>query len=353
MLNNSAGHVVEASTPLAVPETVIVSGRQKRVHAKPLSRWILDPALLAGPEMVLPFLAAVGRLTMLAAREKLGKSTLAAFLAAVVSCGRELWGHAVTQGPVLWVGLEEEPGDAVRRFMAMGADPDHVFLVPRLPTENAMEQLHVEIVAHNPRLVIVDSLAAFFRDIEDENGAAGWTKHLMPLVEMARTSRAAIVVLHHANRAQGSYRGSSAIGAAMDMILEMTESSDDATARVIKPRGRWSMPTLTLRYIAGSREWLLVEGDAQGPDGLRAAKLVGVEQEMLTWLATQNVPATLTAIRAAVGGKASDCDYALRKLVEGRRVTHLGTRKGYVLTGGTEDGPSDDQNDVLPLSIGA
>lgn len=349
MLNNSAGHVVHAPAAATVPETVSVNGRQKRVHAIRLSRLLENEALLAVPEMVIPLLAAVGRLTMLAAREKLGKSTLAAFLAAVVSCGRDLWGHTVTKGAVLWVGLEEEPGDAVRRFVAMGADPDHVFIIPRLPSEHAMEQLQAEIVAHSPRLVVVDSLAAFFRDIEDENGAAAWTKHLMPLVEIARTTRAAIVVLHHANRAQGSYRGSSAIGAAMDMILEMTESSTDATARTIKPRGRWAVPAITLRYVEETREWLLVDGDAQDTDAARAARLTAIGDGILAWLASQTTPATVTAIRQAMGGKGTDCDEALRQLVEAQRVIHLGLRKGYVLATGASDHGTPEPQGVLPL----
>jgi hypothetical protein len=343
------GDALAKHSPSTTPRTVEVKGKAMRVLGVLLASLMANPTLLAAPEMVIPFFAAVGRLTMLAAREKLGKSTLAAFLAAAVSCGGELWGHLVKKGVVLWVGLEEDPGDAVRRFVEMGADPENIVMLPRLAAVRPLEQLEAEIVAHRPRLVVIDSLAAFYQEIEDENGAAAWTKQLMPLVQLARSSGAAIVLLHHANRAQGSYRGSSAIGAAMDMILEMSESTTDANVRHIKPRGRWKVEPYALRYEL-SNGWTFVGGGA-GAEMARTAKLDGLQAAICRELAKRTRPAHLATIRKAVGGKAVDCDEALRLAVTAGRVIHLGKRQGYELPRRDAAEPASPGNSADQLDI--
>jgi len=339
----------DAERPPETPPPVIVNGRRRKPKAVLLRNLLDTPELLAPPEMVIPYVAAVGRLSMVAAREKLGKSTFAAYTAAAVSLGRELWGTDVAQGLVLWVGLEEEPGDAVRRFKALGADPDHVVLLSRLAPKNPIEQLEVEVAAYKPRLIIIDSLAACFSDVEDENGAAAWTKSLMPLVDLARKSRAAILVLHHANRAQGTYRGSSAIGASMDMIIEMTEAEANSPVRRFKPRGRWSVQPFSLRYEP-SQDWVLVDGGERASQNAREERMGALGERIQVWLSSRGAPALAAEIRSAMGGKAADCDEALRRLVQEDRVRSRGPRKGYEVPGEAVDPPTDgrtsDQIDV-------
>lgn len=317
------------------PASVEVNGRERKVLGKSLATLMKDAALLAPPEIVIPFIAAVGRITMLAAREKAGKSTLAAFIAAVVSCGRELWGHEVKQGVVVWVGLEEEQGDAVRRFSEMNADAQLMRLVGPFQVDDAIAQIEAEIVAHDARLVVIDSLAAFFKEVDDENGAAGWTKHLLPLVALARKHRTAIVLLHHANRAQGTYRGSSAIGAAMDMILEMSEDEKDSSVRHVRPRGRWTVKPFSLRYEP-TREFSLIGDETPSLEAQRAAKRDTLLEKIHRWLLELGRPASLSELRKAAGTRASLCDEALGALVAAGRVRHLGKRQGYEAVGGRE-----------------
>ncbi len=66
-----------------------------------------DPTALEPPTVVVPRLAWRGRVTMLAAREKDGKSTLATAAAAAASGGARWLGDPTLRGSVLWVGLEE------------------------------------------------------------------------------------------------------------------------------------------------------------------------------------------------------------------------------------------------------
>ena len=58
--------------------------------------WVIDGLLPAG----------AGALT---GRPKMGKSLLATQLAAAVGSGTQFWGHAVSNGPVLYLALEDSP----------------------------------------------------------------------------------------------------------------------------------------------------------------------------------------------------------------------------------------------------
>jgi hypothetical protein len=66
---------------------------------------LASPNALRPPEPVVPRIAWAGRVTLLAAREKLGKTTLAAAAAAAVSTGSPWLNERVTPGDVLWTRI--------------------------------------------------------------------------------------------------------------------------------------------------------------------------------------------------------------------------------------------------------
>ena len=314
----------------AVPAPVNAGRKPVRILAKLLSSLLMQPEMLAAPEEVIPMVAAAGFLTMLAAREKLGKSTFAAFLAAIVSLGCSLWGHTVKKGRVLWIGLEEAPSHAVRRFADLGADANQIALIDRLPAVNPIRQLRREVKAFKPRLIVIDSLSALYSAVANESAAAAWTAALKSLIRLARESGAAILILHHATKGTGEYRGSTAIGASMDLILEMGESDDDPQVRNIKPRGRLPIAPYAVRYD-GVREWTLADRTHSGLGAARDEKAKELRDRILAWIAAQPNPVFLAGIRKAGGGRAEDVDAAVRALVADGLVNHLGPRKGYVV----------------------
>lgn len=330
-------------SPTPAPSEVTVDGRLIAIRGRTLRDLREQPGMLNAPEMVVPGLAAVGRVTLYYAQEKLGKSTYGAFTAAQVSCGGMVCGEPVVQGVVLWVGLEEDQSDAVRRFEAMHGDRDRLVLLDRLTgTGGAFAQLKAEVLAHRPRLVIIDSLARYGLDsVDDENGSTGWNRELDKIAALARECRCAIVILHHANRSNGTYRGTSAIGAAVDMIVQMAVAQNDACVRTFHAIGRWPISSYALRYDSTNATFALADapGDA-GTGGGGDAKVESLKGEVLDWLA-QNPGSGKKRIREAIGGRAANVDAAIEVLLSEGRIVYGGRTEGYALADTPPEKPAE------------
>ena len=65
-----------------------------------------------------------GGLSILAAKPKVGKSTLARNLAFAVASGEEFLGRAINQGTVVYIALEEKRSEVQKHFSRMGASGD-------------------------------------------------------------------------------------------------------------------------------------------------------------------------------------------------------------------------------------
>jgi hypothetical protein len=191
------------------------------------------------PEELVPGLAWSGNTTLLAAREKQGKSTYVAFCAAVLSRGK---GQIV-----LWVSLEESEGHIGRRFKMFGASPDQVFVAGNI--ENRDVGLRDLISECQASLVVIDSLTAWAtHKIEDMNSSGKVTPIMLRLASIARETNVAMVVIHHATKSGGKYRDSTAIGACVDMIIEMAKNRTDNHVRSFRPLGRWSVEPYRMRF---------------------------------------------------------------------------------------------------------
>lgn len=212
----------------------------RRVKWKLAELWKSE-SIMRPPGAVVPRLAWEGRSTLLAAREKAGKSTLIGYITARVSKGEEFLGEYCVRGDVLIVGLEEYLGDVARRLKRFGADGDRVTLVDGFMGEATRA---AEIGAHideiTPALVVVDSLVAFANDRGiDENDAAMATI-VQPLTDMAHATGTALVIVHHANKTAGRARGSTAITGATDVVCEFftPDEDTDPTNRRVRSVGR-------------------------------------------------------------------------------------------------------------------
>jgi putative DNA primase/helicase len=222
------------------------------------TRWRLDELLLDDdvmrpPPAVVPRLAYSSRSTLFASAPKAGKSTVTGYIAAAVTRGSHFLDDACTPGTVLVVGLEEYIGDAARRLRHFDADPTRCYLVDTLPSDPlerpAALRAHVEAV--KPVLVIVDTLIAYGGgSVTDLNAAAQVGPVVQEITDLAHELGPAVILVHHAKKADGKYRDSSAIGGAVDVIAEMFAPDQDAdpTLRQVRVVGRVPGGDFRMRY---------------------------------------------------------------------------------------------------------
>jgi predicted ATP-dependent serine protease len=212
-----------------------------------LAEILKDPKILEPPEAVVPRLAWHGRVTLLAAREKDGKSTLAGAAAAAVTRGAEFLDGVALHGIVVLAGLEEHIGDIASRFVDFGADSSMVHIATRIESD-PVEELSEAVGRIRPALVIVDTLSAIAEGKLDDGSAKAWQPLMAALTKLARDFNCAVIIVHHARKSDGTYRDSSAIGANVDCIMEMHPDERDTNARHLKVKARFTVPNCTIRF---------------------------------------------------------------------------------------------------------
>lgn len=280
-----------------------------------LRKMMEDKPDLGPPEVVWIWFAWRGRVTGIFAREKKGKSTILAFISAMLTNGMEALGWAPPEpGRVLWFGLEEHPDDTVLRQKDFGTDPDRFFFLPWSP--DPLEQLELAIREVNPDLVVIDSLAAYVELAAPKSGeSSAWKALLGPLTRLARKYNVAIVIIMHMNKGKDAeYRDSTAIGAEVDMLIEM-RAGDVPGVRMFTPLGRWKVEPFSVIYEEA-------EGDL--PPSFRLAHgELAVDQKIVLFLKA-NPGSTKRAIRDGVGGASADLDSAVFHLLNTRKIEDRG-----------------------------
>lgn len=209
--------------------------------------WIAEPLL------------ARGAVTMLAGREGQGKSMLALALAAAIGHGSTIAGIACEQGRVLVVDAENGEREAHRRVRGLGVRPGALVYAEAdgFNLRAHLGQLGVLLAEHRPDVLVLDSFRSLAPGL-DENDSAPVEATLGPLRGLARRHDCAVLVLHHAAKASDGYRGSTAIGAAVEIGFTLARERDDPQARTRRRLTNWKC------RLAPESEprWLALEANA-------------------------------------------------------------------------------------------
>ncbi len=256
-----------------------------------------DPEVTRVLVEVVPGLSVACRLSLLIAREKLGKSTYLAFCAAELTQGRY---HGVP-GRVLWCGMEEPVGDTLRRFEKMNADLSMINVIDRPEPSKVVETICQEIASFRPALVVIDSLAVIGAYLElQEKSEEGWTALFDKFRKASQDYGCGIVILHHARKADGSFRGSTAIAAAADQIVTMFEDDKDPNSRRMSPRGRWPIPEYVVKFYPDTFSYTRGDLPTGEPDGAGDAV---IEDRLINFLLSH--PGSGKTETTAAGGVAA------------------------------------------------
>ena len=202
-----------------------------------------------------------GTLTLLAGREKEGKSLLAMACAARgASGGGTLAGIRVEPLRVLIIDAENGDRELHRRMRSLGLRANdaariEVYEASGHDLRRNLHEVEAVLADSKPDLLVLDSWRSLWAG--DENDSGEVAKVLDPLRNLIRRHNAGAVLIHHMRKG-GGYRGSSAIGACVEMVVELSRHEEDPDRR----RRRLHNSACRYEQEADDR-WLRIEADRE------------------------------------------------------------------------------------------
>ena len=259
--------------------------------------------------------------SIIGAKPKVGKSTFARCLANAVSSGEEFLGYPTTSGKVLCIALEEKRAEVTDHFRRLGAhQPNLIVHIGPSPT-NPVQALKAAIEEHSPSLIEIDPLSRFLH-VADLSAYAEVTRHLEPIIDLARKYGPHILIPHHNKKGNGEsgeddLLGSTGLFGGVDTLLIMR-----------KRQGRRTLQSVQ-RYGEDLRETVISFDPDNGTvtAGEEMAELLLREKEdaILHCLSQQSFLSE-SAIKGEVGGGGLTSK-ALRALFNSGRIHRQGSGK--------------------------
>lgn len=199
--------------------------------------------LLARPIVPVDYLwdrrLVMGTVSLLCAKPKVGKSTLARNLALAVARGESFLGWPVKRGSVLYLSLEERAEDVTNDFRAMGADGSEDI---RVEDVASVSDIVTWLNDKKPTLLVVDPLFRLVRVREGDSYAELYTA-LGPLIDISRETGTHIHCTHHSPKAARASAidapiGSTALGGAASTVLVMRRTESFRTLESVQRIGK-------------------------------------------------------------------------------------------------------------------
>lgn len=263
------------------------------------------------------------------------KSYFALDLCVAVASGTQCAGHfAVPKpGPVLLVCAEDPPAVVSARLGALARGRG--VLLKDLPIEvitdqlerlpDGLERLAATVQAHRPRLLLLDPLIRLHR--ADENSASEMSVILDGLRGLARQSRAAVLLVHHARKAAAAggagLRGSSDLHAFGDSNLYLRRLGQDGVLELrLEHRAAAAWAPVRLKLD-------VTDGDTSARFGVTAAPCDdGIAKRILAALDDAAEPLSSARLRALLGIRNQTLTAALDALKAASAIERVG-RDGW------------------------
>ncbi len=203
------------------------------------------PDLLAEPEEARRYqwdgLVATGSINLLAAKPKVGKSTLALQLVRCTAAGLPFLGRDTRAGPALYVGLEGKRGEFKRSLAALGIAPANLYFHIGPAPDDPVNDLIAAINTTGAVLAVIDPLFRFTK-VSDISDYAEVTARFAPLENVARMTDCALLLIHHLSKLDrddgDQVLGSTAIFAGVDTAL-ILRRSENGTDRILSSQQRY------------------------------------------------------------------------------------------------------------------
>lgn len=303
-----------------------------------------------------------GGFSIVAAKPKVGKSTLARAASYAVSKGLPFIGRHTMKGPVIYVALEDKRREVRRHFEDMGVTGEEdIYVYAARAPEGALEKLKKQIEDIRPVLVVIDPLFRFTR-MKDEKAYAEVTNKLEPLLALARETGAHVMVTHHATKGDreggDALLGSTAIFGSVDTAIILKRFPKYRTIATIQRYGE-DLEETTLTFDPDRRT--IDIGDTREEEEVRS-----FGDMILAVLEARQEPLTEAETLEGIEGRLALKRRALQLLVNAGTVIRSGRgRKGdpfrfvhfrfsHIYTGNremnleSESSPSDNGGNSFP-----
>jgi hypothetical protein len=225
---------------------------------KPLSASELLAREMPNIPYVLFGYIAKGILALLVAYMKTGKSTLVYRLIVCIAQGLDFLDRKTERGAVLILACEEHPRDIERRLRRFGMTPNDPIFIHIGPVQDQVETLKLVqdfIIEKQIILLVIDSLARFWA-VQDENNNMEVIREVSPLLDLARETNTAVLLIHHERKSGGedgrNIRGGSALFGLVDQAIFLERRQGEVSnKRVLKTLGRYeeSPPELIIELV--------------------------------------------------------------------------------------------------------
>jgi archaellum biogenesis ATPase FlaH len=213
----------------------------------------------------------MGKITVLDGDPGMGKSLIAAHIAACVSTGRPMPdGTPGKQGAVILIAPEDSPEDTLKpRLEAAGGDPSQVLLLNTVEDLDAkrrkmydrpfslaqdLDLLENAIKRMQAVLVIIDPLMAVLGNTIDSSRDQSVREVFTPLAQLAERTGCAILMIRHLSRGNAGhplYRGAGSLGiiaAARSGLIVAPDPSDENRRVLAHTKHNLCQPASNLTY---------------------------------------------------------------------------------------------------------
>lgn len=184
------------------------------------------------PDFIWHGLIAAGAVTLLGAKPKCGKTTLAFGLLHALEHGTPFLGFATSKTKAVML-TEERPATLAEKFERWQVDP--IVLMRHSIDDRPWHEVMAEAVAvahaEEARLLIVDTLAEWTSLAGDSENASGAVIEQLRPLQNAAASGLGVLAAHHLRKGNGdgwdSFRGSGAFQAAVDILVRIERKGEE------------------------------------------------------------------------------------------------------------------------------
>jgi hypothetical protein len=227
-------------------------------------------------------------------------------------------------------------GLARARNLSLDTLPIEVIVEPVVRLPEGLDRLAATLARHHPSLLLLDPLIRLHR--ADENSAAEMSVILDGLRNLARSSKTAILLVHHARKAAAGHssgaalRGSSDMAAFGDSNLYLRRLSHDATLELkIEQRATACPLPMRMRLVVDeganpSAQFRLLDKAAPAEPGEDP-----IAQKLIAFLQGASEPLSSSALRQKLGIRNQLVAQALQTLEKTGRIQRAG-RGGWLIT---------------------